>query len=90
MNESKGSQGVDYKALMTNALLKIESLESQLKTIENKNKEPIAIVGMSCRFPGGADTPEAFWEILNQGVDTIAQVPQNRWNINDYYDPNPD
>ncbi|MCL2929917.1 MAG: SDR family NAD(P)-dependent oxidoreductase [Trichodesmium sp. MAG_R01] len=90
MNESKDSQAVDYKALIGNALLKIESLESQLKTVENKKKEPIAIIGMSCRFPGGANSPEAFWEILNQGVDTISQVPQDRWNLNDYYDPNPD
>ncbi|MDY7007685.1 MAG: type I polyketide synthase, partial [Cyanobacteriota bacterium] len=87
---SKDSPKVDYKALIGNALIKIESLESQLKTIENKKKEPIAIIGMSCRFPGGANSPEAFWEILNQGVDTITQVPQNRWDINDYYDPNPD
>ena len=90
MNEKKGSQKVDYKALIGNALLKIESLESQLKTIENQKKEPIAIVGMSCRLPGGANSPEAFWEILSQGVDTIIQVPQDRWNINEYYNPNPD
>ncbi len=89
MNQSK-NKGVDYKKLMGNALLKIESLESQLKTLENKHKEPIAIIGMSCRFPGGANSPEAFWEILNQGVDTISEVPQDRWNLNEYYDPNPD
>ncbi len=89
MNQSK-NKGVDYKKLMGNALLKIESLESQLKTLENKQKEPIAIIGMSCRFPGGANSPEAFWEILSQGVDTISEVPQDRWNLNEYYDPNPD
>ena len=43
MNESKGSRKVDYKALMGNALIKIETLESQLKTIENQKKEPIRI-----------------------------------------------
>ncbi|NES02525.1 MAG: polyketide synthase, partial [Okeania sp. SIO2F4] len=90
MNQSKASQGIDYKALMGNALLKIETLESQLKTFENKKKEPIAIIGMSCRFPGEANSPEAFWEVLSQGVDTITQIPQSRWNVNDYYDPDPD
>ncbi|NES05390.1 MAG: acyltransferase domain-containing protein, partial [Okeania sp. SIO2F4] len=97
MTDSKGSQSVDYKALMGNALRQIETLESQLKTlesklktVEDKKKEPIAIIGMSCRFPGGGNSPEAFWEILSQGVDTVTQVPQNRWDINEYYDPNPD
>jgi len=90
MNENKDNQRVDYKALIGNALIKIENLESQLKTIENQKKEPIAIIGMSCRFPGGANSPGEFWEILSQGVDTITQVPQDRWDINDYYDPNPD
>ncbi|NET14153.1 MAG: polyketide synthase [Okeania sp. SIO1H6] len=89
MNEKKGSQKkVDYKALIGNALVKIESLESQLKTIENQKKEPIAIIGMSCRFPGGANSPEGFWEVLSQGVDAITEVPEDRWDVNDYYDPN--
>jgi thioester reductase-like protein len=52
--------------------------------------EAIAIIGMSCRFPGGANSPEAFWEILNQGIDAISEVPSNRWNIDEYYDPTPD
>ncbi|MDE5120758.1 MAG: type I polyketide synthase, partial [Trichodesmium sp. St19_bin1] len=56
----------------------------------HSEKEAIAIIGMSCRFPGGANSPEAFWEILNQGMDAISEVPQNRWNIDEYYDPNPD
>ncbi|HTQ80995.1 MAG TPA: beta-ketoacyl synthase N-terminal-like domain-containing protein, partial [Thermoanaerobaculia bacterium] len=42
--------------------------------------EPIAILGMACRFPGEADTPEAFWELLRQGKDAIRQVPEGRWS----------
>jgi acyl transferase domain-containing protein/acyl carrier protein len=52
-------------------------------------KEPIAIIGMGCRLPG-ADTPEAFWQLLREGVDAIREVPPERWNIDAYYDPNPD
>ncbi|WP_259391638.1 type I polyketide synthase [Paenibacillus sp. 1011MAR3C5] len=50
-------------------------------------KEPIAIIGMGCRFPGGASNPEAFWNILQRGVDGITDVPQDRWSRATYYDP---
>ncbi|WP_460930938.1 SDR family oxidoreductase, partial [Oleiagrimonas citrea] len=49
-------------------------------------QEPIAIVGMSCRFPGAQDL-EGFWELLSSGTDAIAVVPSERWNLDDVYDP---
>ncbi|MDE5087140.1 MAG: polyketide synthase, partial [Trichodesmium sp. St16_bin2-tuft] len=72
------------------ALLALKDARSKLEKNEAQKTEAIAIIGMSCRFPGGANSPEAFWEILNQGMDAISEVPQNRWNIDEYYDPNPD
>ncbi|WP_232666823.1 type I polyketide synthase [Pseudonocardia sp. TRM90224] len=48
--------------------------------------EPIAVVGLACRFPGGADTPEAFWELLRTGVDTIREVPADRWDVERHFD----
>ena len=45
---------------------------------------------MGCRFPGGADNPEAFWRLLRGGVDAITEVPPTRWSLDDLYDPNPD
>ena len=51
--------------------------------------EPIAIVGMGCRFPGNASSPEAFWELLRDGVDAIRELPPDRWNLEQYYDPEP-
>ncbi|MBD1926369.1 thioester reductase domain-containing protein [Trichocoleus sp. FACHB-90] len=50
--------------------------------------EPIAIIGLGCRFPGAND-PEAFWQLLSNGVDAIAQVPKERWDIDAFYDPEP-
>ncbi|MGH9389865.1 MAG: beta-ketoacyl synthase N-terminal-like domain-containing protein, partial [Vicinamibacteria bacterium] len=48
--------------------------------------EPIAIVGIGCRFPG-ADGPAEFWRLLRNGVDAISEVPSDRWNRDSFYDP---
>lgn len=48
--------------------------------------EPIAIIGMSCRFPG-APNLEAFWDLLCQGKDAIQEIPTERWNVDKFYDP---
>ncbi|SCG59425.1 type I polyketide synthase [Micromonospora halophytica] len=53
--------------------------------------EPIAIVGMGCRFPGGVRTPEEFWQLLDDGGDAITPFPTDRgWNLAQLYDPDPD
>ncbi|KAL7814030.1 polyketide synthase [Trichoderma gracile] len=48
----------------------------------------LAIVGMSCRMPGGADSPEQFWELLMEGVDTLSIVPADRFDVDAHFDPN--
>ncbi|MCX6047699.1 MAG: type I polyketide synthase, partial [Chloroflexi bacterium] len=72
----------------------IEQMQSQLDTIHYKQHEPIAIIGMSCRFPGPkgspADTPAKFWQNLRNGVDAIIEVPPDRWAVDAYYDPDAD
>ncbi|WP_437996726.1 SDR family NAD(P)-dependent oxidoreductase [Sorangium sp. So ce185] len=52
--------------------------------------EPIAIVGMGCRLPGGVETPEEFWRLLEQRVDAVGPIPADRWDAAAYYDPDPD
>jgi len=71
-------------------LLRLEQLEAKLAAAERSQTEPIAVIGMSCRFPGGADSPANYWELLRKGRDAITEVPPDRWNIDDYYDPNPE
>ncbi|MDJ0843672.1 type I polyketide synthase [Crocosphaera sp.] len=51
--------------------------------------EPIAITGIGCRFPGASD-PQAFWQLLSQGIDAITEIKSDRWNIDEFYDSNPE
>jgi acyl transferase domain-containing protein/thioesterase domain-containing protein/acyl carrier protein len=51
--------------------------------------EPLAIIGIGCRFPGGSDSPQAFWDMLCAGTDAIREIPPDRWSIAAHYDPVP-
>ncbi|MDT5218314.1 MAG: hypothetical protein QOF15_419, partial [Mycobacterium sp.] len=55
----------------------------------NGADEPIAIVAVACRFPGAPD-PDAFWDVLSGGVDAIREIPDDRFDIDEYYDPDPE
>ncbi|MFH8370604.1 amino acid adenylation domain-containing protein [Streptomyces sp. NPDC018031] len=52
--------------------------------------EPVAIIGMACRLPGDANTPEEYWELLERGGDGIVEVPKDRWDAEALYDPDPE
>ncbi|MFA6471553.1 MAG: acyltransferase domain-containing protein, partial [Candidatus Latescibacterota bacterium] len=52
-------------------------------------REPLAIVGLSCRLPGGAHDPDAFWELLKGNVDAVCTIPPDRWDKDRFYDPDP-
>ena len=71
------------------ALFALKDMRAKLDAVERAKTEPIAIIGMGCRFPGGANTPEAYWKILNEEIDVIREVPPERWNIDEFYDPDP-
>ena len=51
--------------------------------------EPVAVVGIGCRFPGGVTGPESFWRLLVDGEDAITEVPADRWDADAFYDPDP-
>ncbi|MGI9365904.1 MAG: polyketide synthase [Rhizobiaceae bacterium] len=54
------------------------------------SREPLAIVGMGCRLPGGNKSPNQFWEFLLAKKSGITPIPNDRWNIDRYFDDNPD
>nr|MCU0508567.1 amino acid adenylation domain-containing protein [Anaerolineae bacterium] len=70
------------------ALLAIEKLQAKLDAVEREKTEPIAIIGIGCRFPGARDVDE-YWRLLRDGVDAITVVPPDRWDADAYFDADP-
>ena len=83
-------QQPDYGALLKRSLVAIDQLKARLAAAEGAVSEPIAIIGMGCRFAQGVQTPQALWELLRRGVDAVTEVPASRWDVDRYYDPDPD
>ncbi len=69
------------------AMNALEKMQARLRAYERAKTESVAVIGMACRFPGGADTPERFWQMLCEGVNAICEVPNDRWDIDACYDP---
>src|SRR5258706_2149194 len=79
----------DYGALLKKALREIQSLKARLAE-GARSREPVAIIGMACRFPGGANDSDSYWELLQSGTDAITEVPRARWDVDALYDADPD
>jgi acyl transferase domain-containing protein/acyl carrier protein len=86
---SREAGAPDYRALLAQSARALEKLRGQVDRLERERHEPIAIVGMACRFPGGVDSPESYWDLLREGVDAVTEVPPERWDADAYYDPDP-
>lgn len=71
------------------ALDALTKMRVRLEAAERTKTEPIAIVGLGCRFPGGVHDPAALWTLLMSGVDAITEVPVDRWDAGSLYDADP-
>ena len=79
----------NQRSRLEKAILALDRLQARLDALEGAHTEPIAIVGLSCRFPGG-EGPAAFWNLLREGREGVREVSPDRWDIDAFYDPDPE
>ena len=89
MTERTPAPKADVRQALVRSLREVTRLRSKLEAVEATASAPIAIVSMACRMPGGANTPEALWQVFDQGRDTVERVPATRWDAQALHHPDP-
>jgi acyl transferase domain-containing protein len=80
----------DHQALLKRALVTVDKLRAKIDALERERSEPLAVVGIGCRYPGGANDPDSFFRLMRAGTDATSDMPADRWDTDSYYDADPE
>ncbi|MCD0450493.1 thioester reductase domain-containing protein [Actinocorallia sp. API 0066] len=80
----------ERQAVLRRALVELKAARAELAAERRTRTEPVAVVGVGCRLPGGVVDADSFWDLLASGRSGIGEVPADRWDLGVYFDPDPD
>lgn len=81
VENTSSAQSSDRREILQQALNALDKMKKKLDDVDTRRREPIAIIGMGCRLPGGIRTPEQYWEFLIEGKQAIRRMPKQRWEM---------
>ena len=91
MSDNNNTDSANNNAkLLKQALKELKKSRESVSRLEKEKHEPIAVIGLGCRLPGGANSPEQLWDLLKNGEDAIEEMVDQRWTADEYYDPDPE
>jgi acyl transferase domain-containing protein/SAM-dependent methyltransferase len=87
---SLGQEKQEQLSPLKRAILELREMRAKLDEMDRRQNEPVAIVGIGLRLPGGAHDEPSLWQMLVDGVDATSEIPGDRWDLDAYYDLDPD
>lgn len=83
---SDSDKRIEKLSPLKRALFAVEEMRKKLEKLQNEKREPIAVIGMGCKFPK-ANGVDEYWDLLKNGIDAITEVPKGRWDVDKFYSP---